>query len=170
MSIRQDIQTRLTHLLRDEGGFWSIAVPTAISAGVSIWNAISGRRAAKKAADQQIAASNKAQGQLDTIYQDTKANMQPFLTTGQQANQTLASLMGLSNAPTGVPINQPTAPGSGQAMVQMRAPDGSVELVPQTMVSHYQQRGAQLVPQQPTGPRFNQGGGIPMQRAMQGVQ
>jgi hypothetical protein len=132
-------------------GWLGIAIPAAISIGTSIWNAISGKKAAKKAADQQIAASNKAQGQLDTIYGGAMQNYQPYLQQGQRANMEMGRLMGLGGGQmpqSGQPMGQQQVPPpmarSGGA-VMMRAPDGSTMAVPSQHVDHYRQRGAQVV-------------------------
>ena len=132
---------------------WLQFLPLAISAGASIWNAISGKKAATKAAGQQVAASNKAQGQLDSIYGGAMQNYQPYLQQGQQANMEMGRLMGLGGGqmsggygqPMGQQMSVPTPMARNSGSVMMRAPDGSTMAVQAQHVDHYRQRGAQVV-------------------------
>lgn len=87
-------------------------IPAAISGIGSIISGITGSKAAKRAADQQQAAAREAAagvtvaGQQATeaqnqAYQGGKAALQPFYNTGLDANQALASALGLGGGAYG---------------------------------------------------------------------
>jgi hypothetical protein len=146
------------------------AIPLAV-AGASLVSGAMGAHAAKSAATTQAASADKALALNSRIYDDQKAQMQPFVTGGQQAFQTLLngwqSRQGMApgQAMASTPLRQvgsgqtPQAaafsqamgapnsgsPGLSSGMVQMRAPDGTVRPVPSQLVDKYRARGAQVV-------------------------
>jgi hypothetical protein len=150
------------------------AIPLAV-AGASLVSGAMGAHAAKSAATTQAASADKALALNSRIYDDQKAQMQPFVTGGQQAFQTLLngwqSRQGMApgQAMASTPLRQvgsgqtPAAaaaagpfgqamgapnsgsPGLSSGMVQMRAPDGTVRPVPSQLVDKYRARGAQVV-------------------------
>jgi hypothetical protein len=81
------------------------AIPLAV-AGASVVSGAMGAHAAKSAATTQAASADKALALNSRIYDDQKAQMQPFVTGGQQAFQTL--LNGWQN-------RQGMAPGQAMA-------------------------------------------------------
>jgi hypothetical protein len=150
------------------------AIPLAV-AGASVVSGAMGAHAAKSAANTQAASADKALALNTRIYDDQRAQMQPFVTGGQQAFQTLLngwqSRQGMSPGPQmtatplapgrvpnvagnggqGVAFGQAMgapnsgSPGLSSGMVQMQAPDGSVRPVPSQLVDKYRARGAQVV-------------------------
>src|ERR1019366_2590442 len=77
----------------------------ALIAGASVVTGIIGAGAAQSAAKTQAAAENSAAQTQLSMFDQTQANAQPFVSTGQSATYTLADLYGL---PT------PTNPNGGQ--------------------------------------------------------
>lgn len=130
-------------------GGWGRLAPQLIGLGVQGVGSFMQSRAAKNAAAQQMAASERALEFSKGIYNDQKANQQPFIGMGHSAVNTLGGLMGLSQPQASQP-QQPTAQprgalGSMGQMVTMRAPDGSTKQVPVDQVAGFQARGAQVV-------------------------
>lgn len=146
------------------------AIPLAV-AGASMVSGAMGAHAANSAAKTQAASADKALALNTRIYDEQKAQMQPFVTGGQQAFQTLLNgwqnrqgmSPGVAMAQTPLRPAEPREPGMqgafGQAMggpnsgsqglssgmVQMRAPDGTIRPVPSQLVDKYRARGAQVV-------------------------
>lgn len=130
------------------GSIWARLAPQLVGAGIQGLGSYMQSRAANKAAQQQMQASERALDFSKGIYNDQKANQQPFIQTGQSAIGTLGGLMGYAppQAPQGNTA-QPRGPLSslGGEMVQMRAPDGSVRMVPANQASYLEARGAQRI-------------------------
>src|SRR6478609_2477074 len=81
--------------------------PAAISAGASIFNGISGGKAAKKAAAAQTASYDKALGQQQSQFDTSRGDFMPFLQGGQQALGGSMDLLGLhGNDPQAAAIAQ----------------------------------------------------------------
>lgn len=139
-----------------------LVVAGAIAAGGAIAGGVIGSKSAKSAAKTQTqAADRSAQLQYDLgmqgldfqrqMWDQGRADMQPWMNMGKSALGALGSGMGLSGGPAsmgggGMSLGNPR--GSlykAPQMVMMRAPDGSTRPVPRTMVPHYQSRGAQVV-------------------------
>lgn len=143
----------------------AIAVPAIIGGASSIAQGIIGHKAASTAAKQQSAAADKAMAVNRDVYGQQMAGMQPYANTGGAANTLMGRLMGApggarfaSAGPAQAPGGMPQPQGGG--MVHLRAPDGSVQAVPEQMAQAFIAKGARLV----AGP---QGGGManPMARA-----
>jgi hypothetical protein len=62
----------------------------------NVYSGIQGSADAKKMAASQRAAANRALALQAQEYNQTKANLNPFITTGQSANTRLSDLLGLS--------------------------------------------------------------------------
>lgn len=73
----------------------------AVSAGTTIWAANKQANAAQQAARQQTQAGTQALDLQRQIWQQSQANLQPWVARGTQAVNTLGSLMGLGAAPAG---------------------------------------------------------------------
>ena len=80
------------------GGLLTVGI---ISAGAQIYGAHKASSAANKAADQQVAATDKGLALQQQIYNEQKAGMQPYAQFGQQALGSLGSLMGFAPLPAG---------------------------------------------------------------------
>ncbi len=155
----------------------AIAIPLIISAGASIAKAKMASNAAKKAAQTQETAGERALGFQTQAYQQQRADVAPYAQAGQASLANLTA-MGqqpvVSRGPNGyqptrtpapapmpaaspMTLNQigpasgarprgpmsPMSPDGGDGpMVQLRAPDGSVQAVPATVAPHYLARGA----------------------------
>lgn len=87
---------------------WVPAVVAGISAIASIWTAKKQADAAKQAANIQVQGTRDAQGYIDKAYQQSTANLQPWINTGQQAATTMGQLMGFGGG--GGATAAPTAP------------------------------------------------------------
>jgi hypothetical protein len=146
------------------------AIPLAV-AGASVVSGAMGAHAANSAAKTQAASADKALALNTRIYDDQRAQMQPFVTGGQQAFQTLLSgwqnRQGMSPGPAmaQTPLRSagsgqtPTAAANGsfgQAMgapnpaansgsVVLRAPTGEVREVPAHMADRLLAAGATRV-------------------------
>lgn len=70
-----------------------------LGAAGNIYSGIQGTQAAKDMAKAQLSANDKALALQSKIYDQTSANMSPFMTTGQAANTQLSSLLGLQGDP-----------------------------------------------------------------------
>ena len=152
----------------------AIAIPLIISAGASIAKAKMASNAAKKAAQTQETAGERALGFQTQAYQQQRADVAPYAQAGQASLANLTA-MGqqpvVSRGPNGYQPTRPPAPapmpaaspmtlnqigpasgarprgpmspdGGDSQMVQLRAPDGSVQAVPATVAPHYLSRGA----------------------------
>lgn len=147
-------------------------IAAGIAAGASAGSSYMQSRAAGKAADQQRASADAATRLQRDIFEQQRADAQPWMRAGQGAVSTLANLSGIpmggpgtggipgqasqlppSQARQPSPQAQPTGrvavPRSlaqlgqgGQGMVGLRAPDGSTRYVPQDQAGFYEQRGA----------------------------
>jgi hypothetical protein len=182
-------------------------MPAAVVGGIiagagSIGAAAIGAHAAGKAADQQVAAGDKALALQKDIYNQQQANEAPWRNTGAAAITSLGGLLGLPQAPAGggsgqLPTNTlgstfdaPISPGQANfagyspsggyigkdvpmtermknpavnvdasgytaqqhgassyaaPTVRMQAPNGEIEMVPESAVSHYEQQGAKVI-------------------------
>lgn len=116
--------------------------PYLIGAGTDLAGGLLGSRAANKASQQQLAYGEKAMdamrnayGQELGFYGQQRDVYAPYNQIGQSALGNLARL-------TGSPVPQAAAPNP--TMVRLRAPDGSIQAVPDSDVQHYIQRGAQI--------------------------
>lgn len=98
-------------------------IPAAIGLGSSIVSSITGSKAAKKAAEQQRKAAEQAAAKVrvagqqateaqNVAFQGGKAALQPFYNTGYDANQALATGLGLGGgeygSAEGVPLGELT--------------------------------------------------------------
>lgn len=146
----------------------AVAVPAIIGGASSLVQGIAGHHAASTAAKQQSAAADKAMAVSRGVYNDQMAGMQPYANVGGQANNLMGRLMGAPAGARFASAGPPQAPGGmpqqpqGGGMVQMQAPDGSVQAVPQQFVQAFLAKNAKIV----NGP---QGGGMapnPMARAL----
>jgi hypothetical protein len=93
-------------------GFWGVAVPlitAAASAISSLWSGHKQADAAKEASAIQVAGSNAAQGQITNAYNNAQQVISPWVQTGQQANTTMANLMGFNSGSSPVPTSMPTS-------------------------------------------------------------
>lgn len=116
--------------------------PYLIGAGTDLLGGYMGSKASKDAAKQQLAYGEKAMdamrnayGQELGFYGQQRDVYAPYNQIGQSA---LGNLAGLAGLPA------PAAPRSNPTMIRLRAPDGSVQAVPESDVQHYIQRGAQI--------------------------
>lgn len=126
--------------------------------------------ASKQAQQAQNDAAQKAIDLQKEMYQTTRNDLAPYRALGQGASAGLGYFMGIpgyeqgnrgilppsaQGQPITPPATAPTAPAmpssgttapatASEPMVAMRAPDGSMRAVPQSQVSHYQARGAQV--------------------------
>lgn len=79
------------------------AVPAASGGGfnalANIYSGIQGTMAAKDAAKAQLGATNQALALQSKMYDQTTANMKPYLTSGNAANTQLSTLLGLQGDP-----------------------------------------------------------------------
>lgn len=74
--------------------------PSLIAAGGNmIANSLSGD-SVKKANEQQQAATDQAQGKLDTVYGQTRSDISPYIQTGQSAINSLGQMVGLPGVQT----------------------------------------------------------------------
>lgn len=128
---------------------WGTLASKLVPLGLQGFGSFMGSRAANNAAQQQMDAANKALAFSEGIYNDQKANQQPFIGMGHSAVNTLGGLMGLTPA---APVSQPrTAQPTGGPLggigqgVLMQAPDGSTRQIPQDQVAMYEARGAKRV-------------------------
>lgn len=147
----------------------AIAVPAIIGAAstaAQMYGAHKASSAAKQAADQQSASADKAQAFNQQVYNDQRTMMQPYVTGGQSAFGSLLSgwqAKQPGGAPAPGPAPRPSAfgqafgapqpqqaapqqpPMGGGAMVSLRAPDGSVQDVPEQLAGQFIAKGAQRV-------------------------
>jgi len=93
-------------------------VTPAIGIVTGLWNAYQTRKTAEKATTTQMAAGNKAQGQLDAVYRQSSANFAPFIATGTQANSMLGTMMGMGGTATPTPSYAPPAQTAAQPIQQ----------------------------------------------------
>lgn len=75
------------------------AIPAAIGAGVSIWGTQKQASAAKDAANQQVQSATQARADLEPIYRENVARLNPYASLGSSAVGSLNSLMGYSPTP-----------------------------------------------------------------------
>lgn len=135
----------------------AIAVPLivgAASAGAGVVGAKMQSNAVNKAAKLQTAAADKSQAFNQQVYNDQRHDLQPFVQGGTSAFQQL-----LGNWQAKQPGYQPPQPQAQQApspfgqamqpqqpqgggMVQLRAPDGSVQGVPAHLADQFMAKGA----------------------------
>jgi hypothetical protein len=88
--------------------------PLLIGAGASIVAGDVRSEAAKKAAKQQMQASDEAMGETRRVFEDTRAGYAPYQNVGTSAAGSLGSLLGLppvSSAPVTGAVPQPAALG-----------------------------------------------------------
>ena len=137
--------------------------PALIGAGVGVFRAGETANAAKKAAAQQTEAAQKAIDYSRQNFEQSRANLQPYVNAGQGSLALLSQGMGLQD-PRSQPAPQlpqqrmyPTPTGQappgydpeagGRALVTLRAPDGSIQQKPASEVSFWLSRGAKAVPE-----------------------
>ena len=147
------------------------ALPIAIggAGALSFLGARSQAGAAKDAAKIQAESAEKALALQREMWQQQQANQAPWVSAGQGAVSTLARLMGTPTPAVNVPRATPTAApdqtrnnvlarlaGADRAfvsrlansaltkggLVALRAPDGTVQAVPQAQADHYMRLGA----------------------------
>lgn len=132
-------------------------MPAAIPIAIGVSSLI-GYAGAKSAAKSQEKAADKSLALQERMFNQTRADQQPYMQAGQSSLSALTRGMGLSApAPsmaatpgemrTAVPRGGLSAMRGAPAgnVVQLRAPDGSVQAVPQDQAEHYMARGAQRV-------------------------
>lgn len=127
---------------------WRDIIELATGVGANIYERTKASSAAKKAAEQQIAAGERAIGMLGGINAQQRTDLSPYMNVGGNAANRLNTLMGFQAAqPTASPMARlapQQAPAQPQ-MVTLRAPNGMTKQVPADQVAHYQQLGAQVV-------------------------
>lgn len=105
--------------------------------------------AAKGAAKTQAAAAEQARLLQQQMYQQTRADLSPYMQQGSQGLSALSSLLGVGGiAPTSglKPVPPPTAPAPGAGgMVMLRAPTGQTQAVPAEQAEFFLSRGATRV-------------------------
>jgi hypothetical protein len=107
-----------------------------INAGANAVSGVMGARASGKASEQQIAAGDRALAFEREQYEDTRANLTPWMTAGRRSLDTLSSALtpvsSFGQAPTAA------APrGGGNGLVTVRAPNGQTKQVSQRLAQHY---------------------------------
>lgn len=124
---------------------WGKLAPMLVGGGLQALGSFQQARAANKASEQMVDASNRALDFSKGIYADQKANQTPFIQTGQGALSGLNQMLRIPQAaPTQTPAPQGplsslSTPGG---MTLMKAPDGSTRLVSASQVPLLMQRGA----------------------------
>lgn len=119
--------------------------PGLIAAGAGTLAADSQGESAKKANEQQQAATNKAQGTLDQVYQQTRQDLSPYQSIGSSSAATLSSLMGLpsgAGGAGGLPTNVAVRDGEIGRMAS-RDPNTPTNRV---FVNEQQYDGGQAIP------------------------
>lgn len=163
---------KFSTFLRNIGGGRTLADIALGGAGLYLQNrqANNALDASKQAQQAQNDAAQKAIDLQKEMYQTTRNDLAPYRALGQGASAGLGYFMGIpgyeqgnrgilppsamgqpmtppatpaASGNTAVPRN-PSAATASEPMVAMRAPDGSMRAVPQSQVSHYQARGAQV--------------------------
>ncbi len=152
----------LSGIAKNYGGGGNSWIPQAIQAGTNLAQGYLGSRAANKAAEQQIAATNQAKQELGGIYQQQQALQAPWISSGMASLGALNKGLGLNPQPvpgfpagaggaTPQPGMMPARPdrqgtivdqAMPRASVMLRAPDGSTQSVPGDQVAHYLAKGA----------------------------
>jgi len=151
-----------------------MGVTAAVVIGISAASAAYSSYAAKKAADQQTAAGEKALDLQEQMWNKQQSDLAPFVEDGKRMSASMNVAMGMGGGtpsygpmatppPMGLPPERtPVAPGQQQAQplstamyapqpqasqgfVVMQAPDGSKARVPQADVPKYKQQGATVV-------------------------
>ncbi len=163
---------KFSTFLKAIGGGRTLADIALGGAGLYLQNrqANNAQNAANEAQRAQNEAAQKAIDLQKEMYQTTRNDLAPYRALGQGASAGLGYFMGIpgyeqgnrgilppsaqgqpmtppatpaASGNTAVPRN-PSAATASEPMVAMRAPDGSMRAVPQSQVSHYQARGAQV--------------------------
>jgi hypothetical protein len=114
-----------------------------VAVGGQLLSGAMGADSAKKAAEQQAAATQEAQARTDALYQGSRdearrvyetstAAFQPYINLGHGVVPTLGSMVGLSptaapSAATPVPGLTPSEPSTLGAIVERSAPRSAVE-------------------------------------------
>lgn len=136
------------------GGGKNMWGPLAASSGLDLLGGYLSSRAANKAAETQLEYGNRALDFEKGRYADAQKNLAPYIANGQNANNTAASALMPTSGPAPTAANlgpqfmapfQQNAQNNGSRMVQMRAPDGSTQAVPDFQVAHFTSRGATVV-------------------------
>lgn len=73
-----------------------IGTPMLLNAAANLYSGYAGSQAAKQMASAQLASTNAALAQQQKQYDQTQANLSPFLASGQAANNSLQGLLGLN--------------------------------------------------------------------------
>lgn len=84
------------------------AIPTAVGAGLQIWGGQKQASAANKAADQQVASAREAKAELEPLYRESVARMDPYAQVGLGALGAASRLQGI---PMAAPGPTPVSPG-----------------------------------------------------------
>ena len=112
---------------------------------------------ADRAAQLQADVTRESLAQQARQWETAQANQAPWLRAGTASLDRLQGLMGLSgpasgggegpvrSAPATIPRSMVPGYGAATSTVTMRAPNGATHAVPIGQVTHYQQRGAQVV-------------------------
>lgn len=79
-----------------KGAFGSLGGGNVGSTAANLFSGIQGTTAAKTAAQKQLAANRKALELQSQVYNQTQANLNPFLTSGTAAGGRLSDLLGVS--------------------------------------------------------------------------
>lgn len=83
---------------------WAVAA-AAVTAGGSLLASSNSASASKAAANQVSNAQNATLGFQQSVYNNTTANLQPYVNTGQSALNALSSLYGLGGTNTNAPVS-----------------------------------------------------------------
>lgn len=117
-------------------GIFSSLAPALIKGGATAVNGVLAHRAAGKATDQLVNASERAQQINQQVYNDIQSKYAPYIQGGQGA-------FGMLTQGVGVP-QQPAQSGGGMVMVQ--APNGGpTKAVSQQDAQHYASLGARIL-------------------------
>jgi hypothetical protein len=116
----------------------AIIAGSAIAAGSQIAAAKMASGAAKEAAKTQVASGEKALDLQREMYQQNRADFQPYLQGGTQAFNTLSGLMGLGGG--GAPQQQPTMSLGAPSPAKM-LPDGRIRPEGAETIGHAVYRG-----------------------------
>ena len=117
---------------------WWMAIPLAIGAGTEIYKAVKGSNAAKDAAQTQAEAGEKALALQEKMYQQTRADLSPWMTSGQRANSTLSYAMGLGS----VPFQQPGSGGQSTEALRVNGTPSARSSVGQPIMGYAVPRGS----------------------------
>lgn len=129
-----------------------IPAGAAVVAGGSVLGGLIGAGGSKSAANTQAAAAQQAAQLQYSMYQQTAARLQPWVTTGQAANTQLAGLLGLS----GYQASGVGGLGTGSLVTPFQPTMAQLSQTPGYQFTL--QQGLQAVQNQATS--LGQGGGV----------